>query len=112
MDTLEYIYGEKEVLKILGMDVAFIRNFNHLRLNIVRPNVALADYLRALADTHLIAREIHGSLFIWGIKPKTPLLNVELLTGDEFAEVKLVPASIIFWEEEVLIISILSLKLK
>ncbi|MCD6469896.1 hypothetical protein J7L29_03755 [Candidatus Bathyarchaeota archaeon] len=90
-DTLEYMYGEKEILKILGVDVAFIRNFNHVRLNIIRPNVTVADHLRALADMHLIAREIHGSLFIQGVKPKTPLLNVELSTEGEFAEVKLTP---------------------
>ncbi|MCS7096144.1 MAG: ATPase domain-containing protein [Nitrososphaerota archaeon] len=90
-DTLEYMYGKDEVLKVLGADLARVRNLNYVRLNISRPNIALTDHLRALADKHLVLREICGALFIQGIKPKTPMLNVSVSTEGDLADVKLTP---------------------
>ncbi|MEM2424298.1 MAG: hypothetical protein QXM00_07475 [Candidatus Bathyarchaeia archaeon] len=90
-DTLEYIYGRDEVLKILGDDLAKIRNFRDVRLNIIRPECAVAGHLSALADLHIVVREIHGAVFLQGIKPRTPLLNIELRTDEEGTEVRLTP---------------------
>ncbi|MEM2568556.1 MAG: ATPase domain-containing protein [Candidatus Bathyarchaeia archaeon] len=90
-DTLEYVYGKDELLKILGGDLANIRNFGDVRLNIVRPECAIASHLSSLADIHLIIREIYGAIFLQGVKPKTPLLNVEIYSDEEGAEVRLTP---------------------
>ncbi|MEM1673349.1 MAG: ATPase domain-containing protein [Candidatus Bathyarchaeia archaeon] len=90
-DTLEYIYCKDEILKILGKDLANIRNFGDVRLNIIRPECAIASHLSSLADTHLIIREIYGAIFLQGVKPKTPLLNIELHTDEEGSEIKLTP---------------------
>ncbi|MCS7116492.1 MAG: AAA family ATPase [Nitrososphaerales archaeon] len=89
-DTLEYVYGLNEILKVLGEDLAKIKNLGDVRLNIVRPECAISDSLRSLATTHIIMREICGAIFLQGIKPKTPLLNVELHTNEE-TEIKLTP---------------------
>ena len=90
-DTVEYTYGEREALKILGDDVAQIRNHGDLRLNIIRPTVHVSDQLEALSDIHLKVEMIHGALFVRGIKPKTPFLNVSLTPGKDHSEVKLTP---------------------
>ncbi|MBS7625312.1 AAA family ATPase [Candidatus Bathyarchaeota archaeon] len=90
-DTLEYIYGKDEILKILGEDLAKTRNFGDVRLNIIRPECAIASHLSSLADIHLTLREICGAIFLQGIKPKTPLLNIELHTDEEGSEIKLTP---------------------
>ncbi|MEM2816662.1 MAG: ATPase domain-containing protein [Candidatus Bathyarchaeia archaeon] len=90
-DTLEYVYGKDEVLKILGADLAKVRNLNYVRLNISRPNIALTDHLKALADRYLVLRELCGALFIQGIKPKTPLLNISISTEANLAKAKLTP---------------------
>jgi len=90
-DTIEYNYGEREALKILGEDVARTRNREDLRLNVIRPSVRMADQLGALSDIYLKVEMIHGALFIRGIKPKTPLLNINLETSKELSEVKLTP---------------------
>jgi len=90
-DTVEYTYGEREALKILGEDVARTRNREDLRLNIIRPTVHVADQLRALSDIYLKVEIIHGALFIRGIKPRTPLLNINVVTSNRFSEVKLTP---------------------
>jgi circadian clock protein KaiC len=90
-DTVEYTYGEREALKTLGEDVARTRNLGDLRLNIIRPTVYIADQLRALAHIYLKVNQINGALFIHGVKPKTPLLNVNLTTKKGISKVKLTP---------------------
>ena len=90
-DTVEYTYGEMEALKILGEDLARIRNFGDLRLNIIRPTIQVADQLRALANIHMKVNQIDGALFLHGIKPRTPLLNVSIATEKGVSRVKLTP---------------------
>jgi len=90
-DTVEYTYGEKEALKTLGMDVARIRSLGNLRLNIIRPTIYIADQLRALAHIHLVVEQIDGALFIRGIKPETPILNVETTVENGISRVRLTP---------------------
>ncbi|MBS7641092.1 MAG: ATPase domain-containing protein [Candidatus Bathyarchaeia archaeon] len=90
-DTLEYFYGKDELLKVLGEDLANIRNFGDIRLNIIRSECAIAGHLSALADVHLIVREINGVIFLQGIKPRTPLFNIDLHVDEEGTEIKLIP---------------------
>jgi len=90
-DTIEYNYGEREALKILGEDIAQIRNNEDLRLNIIRPTVHVSNQLEALSDIHLKVEMVHGALFVRGIKPKTPFLGVDLKISKECSEVKLTP---------------------
>ena len=90
-DTIEYTYGEKEALKTLGEDVARIRNLGDLRVNIIRPTVYIADQLRALAHIHLKVAQIDGALFLYGIKPRTSLLNIDLTAEEGVSKVKLTP---------------------
>jgi len=90
-DTLEYVYGRDELLKVLGADLAVTRNLGGLRLNIIRPECAITAHLSALADLHMIVRSIHGAIFLQGVKPKTPLLSIELYVDEEGAEVRLTP---------------------
>jgi KaiC/GvpD/RAD55 family RecA-like ATPase len=90
-DTLEYMYGAAEILKILGEDVAKIKNFGDVRLNVVRPHVHMAEHLRALSTVHLKICQIDGAPFIYGIKPRTPLLNIESKTEDNIRRIKLTP---------------------
>ena len=90
-DTMEYNYGEREALKILGEDVALIRNNRDIRLNVIRPLIHVADQLAALSDVYLRIEMMHGALFIRGIKPKTPLLNVGLEADERHFKIKLTP---------------------
>lgn len=90
-DTMEYTYGKTAALKILGEDVARIRNFGDLRINIIRPTIEIADQLRALSDVYLKVEQIDGALFLYGVKPETPLLNIDLVARKGRFHVKLTP---------------------
>ncbi len=90
-DTLEYIYGQKETLKILGEDIARTRNYEDLRINIVRPTVEVAEQLAALANMHLKICQINGAIFLYGIKPKTQLQNIQVKVENQTRKIKLKP---------------------
>ncbi|RJS84691.1 hypothetical protein CW706_03440 [Candidatus Bathyarchaeota archaeon] len=90
-DSIEYIYGEKDALKTLGEDVARIRNNKDVRINIIRPTAFIASQLGALSHIHLKVKQIDGALFLHGIKPETPLLNINLTEKEGFSEIKLIP---------------------
>jgi len=90
-DTMEYNYGEREALKILGEDVALIRNNRDIRLNVIRPLIHVADELAALSDVYLRIEMLHDALFIRGIKPKTPLLNIGFEMDERHFKIKLTP---------------------
>ena len=90
-DTIEYMYGVDEALKILGRDVARVRNFRDIRLNIVRPSIGIADQLRAIAQTYMKVAQIDGAVFLYGIKPKTPLFHAQLITEKGVHRIELTP---------------------
>jgi len=90
-DTVEYTYDKTAALKILGEDVARIRNFGDLRINIIRPTIEIADQLRALSDIYLKIQQIDGALFLYGVKPETPLLNITFSTQKDRLRVRLTP---------------------
>ena len=91
VDSVEYMYGREEGLKILGRDITLIRNREDVRINFVRPTIAIADQLRALVDIYLKVDEIDGALFLYGVKPKTPIYSFDVLTQRGLSEVKLTP---------------------
>ncbi|MBS7608496.1 AAA family ATPase [Candidatus Bathyarchaeota archaeon] len=90
-DTLEYIYGEKEALRILGEDIARIKNFEDLRVNIARPTIETINHLRALAHIHLKICQINGATLLYGVKPKTQIYNVEIKVENNVRKIRLKP---------------------
>ncbi|WP_309492297.1 ATPase domain-containing protein [Candidatus Hecatella orcuttiae] len=90
-DSLEYIYGREEGLKILGQDITLVRNLEDVRVNVIRPTIALAEQLRAVSDLYFKVDEIDGALFMYGVKPKTPLYYFQVVTREGISGVKLTP---------------------
>lgn len=90
-DTVEYMYGLKEGLRILGRDVALNRNIGDVRVNIIRPSVHLKPQLVEVADTHLVVDEIQGALVAYGVKPRTAIHDFNIKIREGTAEIKLTP---------------------
>lgn len=90
-DTLEYIYGKRETLKILGEDIARTKNFEDLRVNIANPAMETIDHLRALAHIHLKICQANGAILLYGVKPKTQIHNIEVKVKDNVRKIKLKP---------------------
>ncbi len=92
-DTIEYVYGLEEGLRILGRDVALNRNVGDVRVNLIRPSVHLKPQLVEVADIHFVVEEIQGALVAYGVKPRTAIhdFNIEIREGT--AEIKLTPVT-------------------
>ena len=90
-DTVEYVYGKEEGLKVLRLSLSRVRTLGDVRINIGRPAVKVINQLRDASDIHLkVARE-HGALIIYGIKPRTNLYNLDVDTSQGYPQAKLTP---------------------
>lgn len=92
-DTIEYIYGPEEGLRVLGLDVARVRNLGDVRINIARPSMRIIRQLSDVADIHLRIDERDGVLFIYGVKPHTPLYGMEFASKEGRWEIELIPVT-------------------
>ncbi|MEM2737917.1 MAG: ATPase domain-containing protein [Candidatus Bathyarchaeia archaeon] len=90
-DALEYTYGEREILKILGEDIARTRNLEDLRINIARSTTGITSHLRALANVHLKICQINGATLVYGIKPRTQIHYIETKVENNVRKIKLKP---------------------
>ncbi len=90
-DTVEYVYGKEEGLKVLRLSLSRVRTLGDVRINIGRPAVKVINQLRDASDIHLkVARE-HGALIIYGIKPRTNLYNLDVDASQGYPQAKLTP---------------------
>jgi len=90
-DSVEYIYGVDEGLKILGFDLSTIRNTGDIRVNLVRPSVKMKRQLLEASDKYLVLDETYGSLMLYGLKPRTGIYNLDISYRDGVMEAKLIP---------------------
>jgi KaiC/GvpD/RAD55 family RecA-like ATPase len=90
-DSVEYIYGVDEGLKILGFDLSTIRNTGDIRVNLVRPSVKMKRQLLEASDKYLVLDETYGSLTLYGLKPRTGIYNLDISYRDGVMEAKLIP---------------------
>jgi hypothetical protein len=90
-DTVEYIYGVREGLKVLGKDVSAIRNMGDVRVNVNRPSVKVRRQLIDVVDMHLTVDETRGVIFTYGVKPRTVIHDFDIRVQEGLAEIKLTP---------------------
>ncbi len=69
-DTVEYLYGRENGLKVLGASVAYLRNLRAVGIDTIRPSVAIAQQLRDITDIHLRLEQFHGVTLLLGVKPR------------------------------------------
>ncbi|MEM2122366.1 MAG: ATPase domain-containing protein [Candidatus Bathyarchaeia archaeon] len=89
-DTVEYIYGLDEGLKILGFDLSTIRNMGDIRVNLIRPSAKMRAQLVEASDIYIILDEVYGSLILYGLKPRTPIYNLDISYRDGVMESMLI----------------------
>lgn len=81
-DTLINYYGEKNCEGILSQDAIRVRERKSLGIATIRQGYEqLAKKLGAMVDVHLKLTREHGTLLLYGVKPRTPLCAVELDTS-------------------------------
>ncbi|MBS7644836.1 hypothetical protein KEJ44_02185 [Candidatus Bathyarchaeota archaeon] len=89
-DTVDYVYGLDEGLKVLGLDLSTIRNAGDIRVNLARPSARIKAQLKDASDNYLVLDEVHGALIFYGLKPRTNLYNLDISYRDGILESKLI----------------------
>ncbi|MCS7140523.1 MAG: AAA family ATPase [Candidatus Nezhaarchaeota archaeon] len=79
VNSLVDIYGLKEALSTIGINVARTREMKGLNILLLRPGYSeLARILGVIADIHLKVVREYGAVLVYGIKPRTPLYALEI----------------------------------
>jgi len=92
IDTLIHYYGKEGALAVLKMDATKIRETKGLGIVLLKPGYPeISKILGAVAEIHLKIIREHGSLLIYGIKPRTGLHAVEMDTSNGYPMPKLTP---------------------
>jgi len=85
-------YGPSSTIKALNALSAVTRENSSLMLVLLKSGFErLGRIVRAMADTHLKIIREHGVIFLYGIKPRTPLFAVELDVSKGYPIPKLTP---------------------
>ncbi|MCD6529706.1 hypothetical protein J7L06_05410, partial [Candidatus Bathyarchaeota archaeon] len=85
-------YGKGESLAILKMDATKIRETKGLGIVLLKPGYpSVSKILGSVAEVHLKVTREHGSLIVYGIKPRTGLHVVEMDTSNGYPMPKLTP---------------------
>lgn len=91
-NTFIYYYGISNAIKALSVLSAITKEHNLLMLVFLNPGFErIGRILGAMADTHLKIIREHGAIFLYGIKPRTPLHAVELDISQGYPIPKLTP---------------------
>jgi circadian clock protein KaiC len=85
-------YGENATLKAINTGIAWCRENESLDILLLKPGYPkMAEILGATADIHLKITREHGTLILYGVKPRTGLHMVEMDTSKGYRLPKLTP---------------------
>jgi len=76
LDTFEILYGADNTLKLLDEAVSRAIESNEVLIAVVKRGMKSVEMVTKIADAHIIFKDIVGSLFIYGVQPRTGLYNV------------------------------------
>ena len=90
-DTLEYTYGEENAHTMITDIVSDTRSGNDITILIAKEGQKLFDRIGYIVDTHWRLRDIHDSILIYGIIPRTELFCISTDVTKGFIEPKFTP---------------------
>jgi hypothetical protein len=91
-DTLIDAYGEREALWFLRMSLTRTREAEGLGMILIRPGYSrAAEILGSLAHVHLKMTREHGTVLVYGIKPRTNVYVLEVDTSEGYPMPRLTP---------------------
>jgi len=92
VDMLIDLFGEKEALSVLKDGASRIRKTGSLGVVLLKPGLPeISKILGAVADVHLKITREHGSVIVYGIKPRTGLHVLEMSTENGYPMPKITP---------------------
>ena len=78
LDTFETLYGAENTLKLLDEAIARAVENDEILIAVAKRGMKSVEMITKLANTHFVFKDLMGSLFIYGVQPRTGLYNVSL----------------------------------
>ena len=76
LDTFETLYGEENTLKLLDEAISRAIENREALIAVVKRGMKTIEMVTKLASTHFVFKDIMGSMFIYGVQPRTVLFNI------------------------------------
>jgi KaiC/GvpD/RAD55 family RecA-like ATPase len=76
LDTLETLYGAENTLKLVDEAIARAVDNREVLIAVAKRGMKSVEMITKLANTHFVFKDIVGSLFIYGVQPRTGLYNI------------------------------------
>lgn len=90
-DTLEYTYGVEDAHVTITDIVTDTRMRNDVTLLLATEDQKLSDRISHIVDTHWRLKDVHDSIVIYGVIPRTELFRVSTDATKGFIEPKFTP---------------------
>jgi hypothetical protein len=76
LDTYETLYGAENTLKLLDEAISRAVENNEILIAVVKRGMKSVEMITKLANVHFVFKDIMGSLFIYGVQPRTGIYNI------------------------------------
>jgi KaiC/GvpD/RAD55 family RecA-like ATPase len=76
LDTFETLYGAENTLKLLDEAISRAVENNEILIAVVKRGMKSVEMITKLANVHFVFKDIMGSLFIYGVQPRTGIYNI------------------------------------
>ncbi|MGB9660205.1 MAG: gas vesicle protein GvpD P-loop domain-containing protein [Nitrososphaerales archaeon] len=86
-DFIEYSLGYSKTLLNVAMNISSIKEWGDVYISITKRGQKVVDQVSQMCDSHFVLKNIDGAIFIYGVRPETPLYNISVTNE----EVKLIP---------------------
>ncbi len=86
-DFIEHSLGYNATLLKVSMDLSSISEWGDVYISITKRGQRAVDQIAQMCDKHFVLKNINGAIFIYGVRPDTPLYNISVTSE----EVKLIP---------------------
>ncbi len=90
-DTVEAVYGEEGVARVVGRVAPTVRKEKGLHVSLTNPDLAGTRRLMTVSDYYMRARLVDGTALLWGVKPRTSAFAILIEDPGGWGRVRLVP---------------------
>ena len=76
LDTFETLYGADNTLKLLDEAISRAVENKEALIAVAKRGMKSVEMITKLANVHFVFKDIMGSMFIYGVQPRTGLFNI------------------------------------
>jgi hypothetical protein len=76
LDTFETLYGADNTLKLLDEAISRAVENKEVLIAVAKRGMKSVEMITKIANSHFVFKDVVGSMFIYGVQPRTGLFNI------------------------------------